>query len=63
SEVAVGFIVKKAGAIVSEKEISDYLSELVCAEKRLHGGVQFVHMIPKHSDGEILRNELQKMVQ
>ncbi|RZC32936.1 hypothetical protein BDFB_014152, partial [Asbolus verrucosus] len=56
-----GFVVKKEGFRVSEKEICDYLSKFVCTEKRLHGGVQFVDAIPKNSSGKILRKELRKM--
>ncbi|RZC37916.1 AMP-binding C domain containing protein, partial [Asbolus verrucosus] len=60
-EVAVGFVVKKTGSRVSEKVICDYLSEFVCTEKRLHGGVQFIDVIPKNLSGKILRKKLRKM--
>ncbi|RZC34428.1 AMP-binding domain containing protein, partial [Asbolus verrucosus] len=60
-ETAVGFIVKKEGTAVSEQEIFDYLSKFVGVEKRLHGGIHFVDVIPKSVNGKILRKELQKM--
>ncbi|RZC34692.1 hypothetical protein BDFB_013730 [Asbolus verrucosus] len=57
----MGFVVKKAGSKVSEKDICDYLSEFVCTEKQLHGGVQFIDVIPKNVSGKILRKKLRNM--
>ncbi|RZC27711.1 4-coumarate--CoA ligase 1-like, partial [Asbolus verrucosus] len=61
-EVPVGFVVKEEGAALTEKEVSDYLSEYVCTQKKLHG-VIFVDNIPKNTTGKILRKELRERLE
>ncbi|RZB39486.1 AMP-binding domain containing protein [Asbolus verrucosus] len=62
-EVAVGFIVKEEGAKVTEDEICNYVSKFVSTQKRLHGGIHFIDVIPKNKGGKILRNELRQKLE
>jgi hypothetical protein len=62
-EVAVGFIVKREGATLTEGQVCEFLAKFVSDEKRLHGGVRFVDVIPRINLGKISRRELIKRVQ
>lgn len=57
-EVPRAFIVKRAGVEVSEKELKAFVAGKTAAYKHLHGGVQFLDVIPKNPSGKILRREL-----
>ncbi|CAH1382418.1 unnamed protein product, partial [Tenebrio molitor] len=62
-EVAVGFIVKRGGATLTEGQVCEFLAKFVSDEKRLHGGVRFVDVFPRNDLGKISRRELTKRVQ
>jgi 4-coumarate--CoA ligase len=62
-EVPVGFIVKEEGATLTERQICDFLATFVSVEKRLHGGVRFVDVIPRNDVGKISRCDLAKVLQ
>ncbi|KAJ3616305.1 hypothetical protein MTP99_004834 [Tenebrio molitor] len=62
-EVPVGFIVKEEGATLTERQICDFLATFVSVEKRLHGGVRFVDVIPRNDVGKISRCDLTKLLQ
>jgi len=46
---------------LTEKQIADYVKELVAPHKQLNGGVKITDVIPKSPAGKILRKELRKM--
>ncbi|XP_052737700.1 uncharacterized protein LOC112052981 [Bicyclus anynana] len=62
-ELPTAFVVKQQGAIVTEKEIVDYISDKVAPWKRLRGGVIFVDEVPKTPSGKILRRKLKALLQ
>ncbi|XP_068900570.1 luciferin 4-monooxygenase-like [Tenebrio molitor] len=62
-EVPVGFIVKREDVTLTEGQVCDFVATFVSVEKRLHGGVRFVDVIPRNSMGKISRCELTKYVQ
>lgn len=57
-EVPKAFIVKQAGQDVSEKELQEFVAGKAATYKHLHGGVQFLDVIPKNASGKILRREI-----
>lgn len=57
-EVPRAFIVKKAGANLTEKQVKAFVAGKVAVYKQLRGGVQFMDVIPKNPSGKILRREL-----
>ncbi|KAI5286621.1 hypothetical protein KEM54_006639 [Ascosphaera aggregata] len=59
-ELPRAYVVLKAGATVTEKEIVDFISERVHKTKRLTGGVKFIDAIPKNASGKILRRVLRE---
>lgn len=59
-EVPRGFIVKRQGVDVSEKEIQEFVAEKVATYKQLRGGVLFLESIPKNASGKILRRDLKQ---
>lgn len=61
-ERPVGFVVRKKGSQLSEKEIMDFVADKMSYAKRLHGGVRFVVAIPKNATGKILRRELRNLL-
>ncbi|XP_019642431.1 PREDICTED: probable 4-coumarate--CoA ligase 3 isoform X2 [Branchiostoma belcheri] len=56
-ELPKAFIVKKSDA-VTEKDITDFVTERVAPYKKLRGGVVFIGEIPKTPSGKILRRML-----
>lgn len=57
-EVPRAFVVRKAGAELSEQDLQEYVAKKVAEYKRLVGGVQFIDAVPKSATGKILRREL-----
>lgn len=60
-EVPKAFVVKKAGAEVTEQKISEFLKGRVVEYKYLKGGVSFVQEIPRSAAGKIERKALKNM--
>lgn len=61
-EVPLAFVVKKAGASATARDIENYVAKLVSPQKRLKGGVVFVDEIPKNPSGKILRRVLRERI-
>lgn len=61
-ELPLAFVVKKPGARVTEKDVSDFVAGKVSSQKKLRGGVVFIESIPKNASGKILRRELRQLV-
>ncbi|CAH1132383.1 unnamed protein product [Ceutorhynchus assimilis] len=61
-EKPLAFVVKKAGADITEAEIKQFVAGFVSPQKRLTGGVIFLDSIPKNPSGKILRKELRKII-
>lgn len=59
-ELPLAFVVKAGNC--TEKDIIDFVASKTSPAKRLHGGVRFVHEIPKNPSGKILRRVLRQMV-
>uniref|UniRef100_A0A182TA88 Luciferin 4-monooxygenase n=1 Tax=Anopheles maculatus TaxID=74869 RepID=A0A182TA88_9DIPT len=57
-QLPVAFVVLQPGANLTEAEVTQYVAERLSKQKQLHGGVRFVHEIPKTASGKILRREL-----
>uniref|UniRef100_A0A182WW21 Luciferin 4-monooxygenase n=1 Tax=Anopheles quadriannulatus TaxID=34691 RepID=A0A182WW21_ANOQN len=57
-QLPVAFVVLQPGAKLTETEVQQYVAERLSKQKQLHGGVRFVHEIPKTASGKILRREL-----
>ena len=57
-ELPRAFVVKKAGALLTQQELNHFVDPKVAPHKKLKGGVQFVDSIPKSNTGKILRREL-----
>nr|6ABH_A Chain A, Red-bioluminescence eliciting luciferase [Phrixothrix hirtus]6ABH_B Chain B, Red-bioluminescence eliciting luciferase [Phrixothrix hirtus]6ABH_C Chain C, Red-bioluminescence eliciting luciferase [Phrixothrix hirtus]6ABH_D Chain D, Red-bioluminescence eliciting luciferase [Phrixothrix hirtus]6ABH_E Chain E, Red-bioluminescence eliciting luciferase [Phrixothrix hirtus]6ABH_F Chain F, Red-bioluminescence eliciting luciferase [Phrixothrix hirtus]6ABH_G Chain G, Red-bioluminescence eli len=51
-------VVLEPGKTMTEKEVQDYIAELVTTTKHLRGGVVFIDSIPKGPTGKLMRNEL-----
>ncbi|KAI0420608.1 AMP-binding enzyme [Xylaria grammica] len=60
-EIPRAYVVPKAGAKVTEKEIAKWMETRVITYKRLKGGVKFIGVIPKNASGKILRKELKDL--
>ncbi|KAF2154710.1 acetyl-CoA synthetase-like protein [Myriangium duriaei CBS 260.36] len=54
------YLVLKAGAKTTVKEVQDFMNKKVAPHKRLTGGVSFVDDIPKNPSGKILRKILRE---
>ncbi|XP_058128725.1 uncharacterized protein LOC131289977 [Anopheles ziemanni] len=61
-QLPLAFVVLQPGANVSEAEVREYVASRLSKQKQLHGGVRFVHEIPKTASGKILRRELQALL-
>jgi len=61
-EIPMGWVVMKAGAIVTEQELEQFVSERVAPYKRLRGGIRFVASIPRTASGKILRREMKNAI-
>jgi acyl-CoA synthetase (AMP-forming)/AMP-acid ligase II len=61
-EVPRAFVVKKAGAELTEQAIRDFLKDKVASFKQLKGGVRFVDAIPRSAAGKILRKDLKNLL-
>jgi len=48
-------------AIVSERDIKEFVKSRLASHKQLRGGVEFVAAIPKSPSGKILRKDLRAM--
>ncbi|KAJ8947061.1 hypothetical protein NQ318_019955 [Aromia moschata] len=59
-ELPLGFIVKKLGKEVTEREIEKFVADKVSPQKRLRGGVVFLEEIPRNPTGKILRRVLKE---
>lgn len=57
-EIPRAFVVKRPGAVISEKTILNHVEKNVVAYKKLAGGVKFLDLIPRNPSGKVLRNEL-----
>jgi len=60
-EVPKAFVVKKAGAEISEQQITQFMEPRVADFKQLRGGVQFLKEIPRSAAGKILRKDLKNV--
>jgi len=56
-EIPKAFIVLKAGAAASDRELMDYVGEQVATFKRVRE-IEFVDAIPKNASGKLLRRVL-----
>jgi len=54
----MAFVVRKANATLTEKDVEIFVDENVAPYKKLRGGVEFIDEIPKSLSGKILRREL-----
>lgn len=61
-ELPTAFVVRQAGATVSEQELKDYVSVEVPPYMELKGGVMFVSELPRNPRGKILRRQLREML-
>ena len=61
-ELPMAFVVRKAYAMLTERDVEIFVDENVAAYKKLRGGVQFIDEIPKSLSGKILRRELKDKV-
>ena len=57
-ELPKAFVVRKAGADISDDDVIRLVEKRAAPHKKLRGGVEFVDRIPKTSSGKILRREL-----
>ena len=57
-ELPKAFVVRKADASLTEKDVEIFVDENVAPYKKLRGGVEFIDEIPKSLSGKILRREL-----
>ena len=57
-EVPRAFIVRKLCSKVDAQEVVKFVRERVSDEQRLRGWVKFIDKIPRHANGEILREVL-----
>jgi len=57
-ELPMAFVVRKANATLTEKDVEIFVDENVAPYKKLRGGVEFIDEIPKSLSGKILRREL-----
>ncbi|KAJ8898454.1 hypothetical protein PR048_003814 [Dryococelus australis] len=60
-ELPKAFVVKQAGANVTEDELIRFVTSQVSPLKRLYGGLHFIDAIPKTASGKILRRDLKNM--
>ena len=54
------YVVKAAGAIISEQEVKSLITDNLSSYKALTGGVMFVDEIPKSASGKILKRLLRE---
>ncbi|XP_052868111.1 uncharacterized protein LOC128274066 [Anopheles cruzii] len=57
-QLPFAFVVLQPGATLTESEVKQYVAERLSKQKHLHGGVRFVHEIPRTASGKTLRREL-----
>ncbi|XP_049532220.1 uncharacterized protein LOC125949315 [Anopheles darlingi] len=57
-QLPMAFVVPQPGTSLTESDVQQYVAERLSKQKQLHGGVRFVHEIPKTASGKILRREL-----
>lgn len=57
-ELPMAFVVRKANATLTEKDVEIFVDENVAPYKKLRGGVEFIDEIPRSLSGKILRREL-----
>lgn len=60
-ELPFAFVVKQPGAVMSERDVQNYVAENSSKAKWLRGGVRFIEEIPKNPSGKILRRELRML--
>uniref|UniRef100_A0A915NWB2 Uncharacterized protein n=1 Tax=Meloidogyne floridensis TaxID=298350 RepID=A0A915NWB2_9BILA len=59
-ELPFGFVVKKEGSSLSEKDVQEFVKIKAVYYKHLKGGVEFIDKIPKSPSGKILRRLLRE---
>ena len=59
-ELPLAYVVKQPNVKLTEKEVIDFVAELLSKPKHLHGGVRFIEEIPKNASGKILRKDLRE---
>ncbi|CAL0303486.1 unnamed protein product [Lupinus luteus] len=59
-QVPMGYIVRKTGSSLSEKEVMDFVAKQVAPYKRIRR-VTFISSVPKNASGKILRKDLIKL--
>lgn len=57
-EIPRAYVIARHGHGVTEKDIQEYVANLVAPYKKLRGGVRFVESIPKTDSGKLLRRVL-----
>lgn len=61
SEVPRAYIMKRAGASLTVRDVKQWVSERLAKYKCLDGGVVFLDVIPKTASGKILKRVLREM--
>lgn len=59
-ELPTAFVVLKPGALVTDKELYDFIADKVIDQKRLRGGIYFVNSLPRNASGKLVKQELIK---
>ncbi|KAE9617269.1 hypothetical protein Lal_00034685 [Lupinus albus] len=59
-QIPMGYIVRKTGSSLSEKEVIDFVAKQVAPYKRIRR-VSFISSVPKNPSGKILRKDLIKL--
>ena len=60
-ELPLAYVVKQPDVNLTEKEVIDFVASLASKPNHLHGGVRFIHEVPKNPSGKILRKDLREM--
>ena len=60
-ELPFAYVVKQPDVNLTEKEVIDFVASLASKPKQLHGGVKFIHEVPKNPSGKILRRFLREL--
>jgi acyl-CoA synthetase (AMP-forming)/AMP-acid ligase II len=60
SELPRAYVVRRAGATLTEEDVRKFSSARLAKYKQLNGGIKFVEGIPKTASGKILKNQLRE---
>ncbi|TPX45352.1 hypothetical protein SeLEV6574_g03910 [Synchytrium endobioticum] len=60
-QVPKAFVVPKPDATLSSEQVMSYVEGKVAPHKRLKGGVELIHAIPRNPSGKILRRDLRAL--